>query len=213
MNTLNHKTGRDRSLSGSSAATRETSGNKHGFRLVDNRPENIAQRKLQEVADKSVLLREVDGPKPISSVLQLQQSPVIQFGSGMSTTKQSGGGGKKPNNIDRFKSKGAKQYPDHNYEKWYRQRDVRIADLQKSEGDKPDQELHDALVQNGFDRRFSILVIEEADGTLRVIDGHHRLTEMESLGETHIPAFVIPRKAFDKQEKMKGAFYKSGQGW
>ena len=89
-------------------------------------------------------------------------------------------------------------------------REVPISDLKTSEGgDKSSEDLN-GLLSEGYNMFYAVLVFEQDDKILKLVDGHHRLTEMKSLGELTIPAYVIPLKVSQSQEKKKGWY---GQNW
>jgi hypothetical protein len=54
MNTHVDKTQENKSQSGANAISRKSSSAETAFRLVDNRPEAVVQRKLQEMANNSL---------------------------------------------------------------------------------------------------------------------------------------------------------------
>ncbi len=58
MSTHADKTQKNKTQSGSSADSQMTSSSKSTFQFVDNRPESVAQRKLQEIANNSLQVKQ-----------------------------------------------------------------------------------------------------------------------------------------------------------
>jgi|GEM_PF-6625950 len=134
------------------------------------------------------------------------RSAVLQRGQGGSKTAGTGADGEPlaHKRLRRTNKKGGLAYAHGKYELKQYRREVPIASLALSEdGDKSDEKLRDRLLRDGYNKFHAVLVFEQRDGSLKLVDGHHRVTEMRRLGETTIPAYVIPPDVHEAQEAIR----------
>jgi hypothetical protein len=82
MNTHADKTQEKTSQSAANAGSRKQGGQASTFQFVDNRPEAVAQRKLQDMANNSPQLKQVAQMQAVANKFTSQQQPVLQLAGG-----------------------------------------------------------------------------------------------------------------------------------